>query len=174
MKWIGIAVAALVMTGMTALLSGRPGEVRAASLAAANALLVADAGFTEYVAPGNPAFVAVESVDRIWFTLPAQNQIGQLVPSAGTVYTYGLPTSNAEPYRIAFAANAVWFTERAGNNIGRLDPQTGTVSEFAIPTAGVQPSGIAVLAGTPTTVWFTENLTGTVGNGLAKLVGHLA
>jgi streptogramin lyase len=149
---------------ITAARAFAPAEIRSS--------VQANASFQEYAVAGNPTFVTLESPNSLWFSLPYQNAIGQILLANDVVTTnvYAIPTTNAQPYRITFAAGAVWFTERSGNNIGRLDPQTGTVSEFAVPTAGVQPSGIAALAGNPTTIWFTEDLTGTTGNGLARLV----
>jgi virginiamycin B lyase len=124
--------------------------------------------FSEWAIPGSPYSLAVQSPDTVWVTLPAQNAIARLQRTpqgAGNVQLYPVPTANAEPYDIAFAAGAVWFTERLGNRIGRLDPATGAIIEYIVPTAGSQPTGIAVWPGTPVRVWFAERN----GNALGQL-----
>ena len=125
---------------------------------------------TEYPVPGNPHFVAVEAPGRVWFTLPDENMIGQLVvtsPAEYEVITYTIPTDASEPYDLDYADGAVWFTERAGNKIGWLDPVTGYVAEFPIlQTPDSRPAGIDVVSGSPTLVWFTEQ----DGNNLGRLV----
>ena len=63
----------------------------------------------------------------VWYTLPAQNAIGNLVvtsPGVYEVHTYPMPMTDSEPYDIAFAAGAVWVTEHLGNKIARFDPLT--------------------------------------------------
>ena len=117
------------------------------------------AWITEYPVPGNPFRVAVEAPGRVWFTLPAQNAIGNLVMTSPGVYvvnTYQLPTANSEPYDIAYAAGAVWVTERIGNKIVRFDPLANQWLEYPILTPASQPTGLTVLAGQPVQVWFVE------------------
>ncbi len=146
------------------------------ALAAVGVLAVvsaADAGdqplLAEYPVPGRPLHVSVEAPGRIWFTLPDANWIGRLIVTSTVDYavtTYTIPTANAQPYDLIYAAGFVWFTELQGNRIGRLDPGTGDVVEFEIPTPGSHPAGIDVLTGSPLTVWFSER----EGNGLGRLV----
>jgi streptogramin lyase len=138
-----LTVAVILGMGVVGTLSAADGDV--------DSLLV------EYPVPGNPHHLVVESPGHVWFTLPEQNMVGQLIVTSTVdyqVFTY--TTTITEPYDIDYAADVVWFTGRAGNQIGRLDPETGIITAFPIPTADSQPTGLDVVAGTPTQVWFTE------------------
>ena len=76
---------------------------------------------SEYPVPGRPQSIAVEAPNRVWFTLPEENQIGRLVvtsPVSYTVTTYTVPTANSQPYDLKYAGGYIWFTERLGNKIG--------------------------------------------------------
>jgi virginiamycin B lyase len=98
-------------------------------------------------ANAQPRNIVVESTNKAWFTAPGANAIGSLIVSSPTVYTFEffpVPTTNSEPYDLAYAANTVWFTQRNGNKIGRLNTTTGDVIEYNVPTSGSAPTGIAV------------------------------
>jgi virginiamycin B lyase len=128
---------------------------------------------TQYPVPGSPYQVAVETPERVWATLPAQNAIVRLTVTSSGVYdvaTFVLPVANSEPYAIAYTAGKVWFTERLGNRIGSLDaasdPATPGWMEYSVDnTPNSEPTGIAVVAGTPLEVWFAERS----GNKLGRL-----
>ena len=123
---------------------------------------------TEYLAGGSPFRVAVEAPGRVWYTLPAQNAIGNLVaalPSDYQVNAYPLPIADSEPYDIAYATGAVWVTERMGNKVARFDPVAASWTEYDIPTANSQPTGLIVLPGQPVQIWFAER----AGNKLGLL-----
>lgn len=125
--------------------------------------------FSEYQVFASPLNVAVQSPERIWFTLPNQNALGQLVITSTVehqVITYTVPTVASEPYDLRIVSGKIWFTERQGNKIGRFDLNTAVFDEFVIPTAGSQPTGIDVLQTNPVQVWFTE----ASGNQLGRLV----
>ena len=122
-----------------------------------------------YPVPGHPHRVAVEAPGYIWFTMPDQNMIGQLVVTSTVEYdvvTYTIPTDASEPYDLDYADGAVWFTERTGNKIGRLNTTTGEIDEFSLLTPNSRPTGIDVVPGSPTQVWFAEQY----GNNLGQLV----
>ena len=123
----------------------------------------------EYPVPGKPQAVAVESPNRVWFTLPEANLIGRLVVTSTTqfaVTTFPVPTAASQPYDLKVAGGYVWFTQRTGNKIGRLQPTTGVITEYEIDSPGSEPTGIAVLAGASTNVWFTQR----TANQLGRLV----
>ena len=111
----------------------------------------------EHPVPGSPKNLVVEAPGRVWFTMPAENQLGRLVVTSPTdvVFTpFPLPNAASEPYDLAYADGLIWFTEKAGNRIGKLDTATGAITEFAIPTANAQPTGIDVAPNG--NVWFVE------------------
>lgn len=121
---------------------------------------------SEYPVPGRPQSIAVEAPNRVWFTLPEENQIGRLVvtsPVSYTVTTYTVPTANSQPYDLKYAGGYIWFTERLGNKIGRLEVVSGNIAEYALPTSSAEPMGMDVLAGSVTNVWFAERAENQLG-----------
>jgi virginiamycin B lyase len=112
---------------------------------------------TEYPVPGSPERVAVEAPGRIWFTLPAANQIGSLViGSAGDyqITLYVVPSADAAPNDIRYTDGTVWFSEPGVGQIGRLNVAGSMMDEFALP--GSQPHGIDTVPGNPGQVWFAD------------------
>lgn len=125
--------------------------------------------FSEYPIAGSPLNIEVESPGHIWFSMPSQNLIGNLIVTSTVDYqviTYTVPTLASEPYDLKLASGKIWFTERLGNKIGRFDPSTAGFDEFVIPTLGSQPTGIDILSTSPIQIWVTER----TGNKLARLV----
>lgn len=114
-----------------------------------------------YPIPSSPFDIAVESSNRIWFTLPTANAIGSLeILSTGSTvrYTYTayqLPNPNSEPYRLVLADGYVWFTQRMGNRIGRLEIASGSITEYDVPTPASGPNGIDIDASGR--VWFVQS-----------------
>lgn len=115
---------------------------------------------TRYPVGGNPLFVAVVSPSEVWFTLPAQNQVGRLtlsITDTAQVDLFPIPTLNAGAYAIAYGGGHVWFTETTAGKIGMVNTATGMVSEISTPP-GSEPRRLAVLAhtGSPTDVWYAD------------------
>jgi len=117
---------------------------------------------------GSPLNIVIESPGRVWYTLPTINKIGLLVASSATASNstpfsiqYSIPTSDSEPYDLAYANGFIWFTERQGNKIGRLEIATEQVDEFTIPTSNSSPRGIDI--GPNGDIWFTEYAANQIG-----------
>ncbi len=105
---------------------------------------------------GQPAFVAVDSTDRVWFTMPVTNSIGLYNPVSKTVTQWPVPTASSGPWGITIDAKGIiWFTEHYGNQIASFNPTTHTFQEIATPATNSQPYGITV--DTAGNIWFTEN-----------------
>jgi streptogramin lyase len=115
--------------------------------------------FTQFPVP-EPADVAVDSLGRVWFTVPLAGAIGQLDPTTGTVTSTA--TGDLTPRELAIATDGqVWFTARfTPQGVGRLDPSTSLVSTF--PLTAVGPEGIA--ASPDGTMWFTQTTKGNIAN----------
>ncbi len=150
-----LVLALVVVTGLT----GMAKSVRAE---AEQTILFA------YPLPETPRAITLESINSVWFTLPAANAIGHLkVTSSDTLtqYTYTayrIPTSGSDPDQIAYADGIIWFTERVGNQIGRLETASGAITEYPIPTSASGPSGIAVAPNG--IVWFSEQNVNRIGS----------
>ncbi len=122
--------------------------------------------FKEYDLPkdSNPVDVAVDKNGLVWFTLSATNAnaIGSLNPSTGEQNIYKVPTPDAAPDKLVFAADgSIWFTEKKANKIAHFN--NGEFKEFPIPTENSQPSGIGI--DSKGVVWISESS----GNAIAKL-----
>lgn len=81
---------------------------------------------TEYsLAPATSATALQWGVDNnIYFADPAQNKIGQFVPTAtsNAVTEYAIPTANAFPGQFTLGPDyRIYFTEVKGNKIGQLN-----------------------------------------------------
>ncbi len=101
----------------------------------------------------------------LWFTAAGENAIGRLQYTSPVDYDYtffSIPTTNSQPYDLAWDGSNVWFTQNAANKIGKLNPNSGVITEYVIPTANSQPTGISV-HGTGL-IWFTQR----AGNKLAS------
>ncbi len=97
----------------------------------------------------------------IWFTDPAQNEIGRMPASGGSAVKYALPSAGSEPYSIAAGPDGnVWITLRGANKLARVTPE-GDVMEVCIPTDASQPTQLAV--GSDGNLWFTEEASGKIG-----------
>ncbi|MEM7332716.1 MAG: hypothetical protein AAF490_11540, partial [Chloroflexota bacterium] len=98
---------------------------------------------------GAPFQMAVETVGSptiIWFTVPDNDVIGELVingPSNFSVNSYDVST-NGQPYDIVFdGTDKMWFTLAGTDQIGHIDVNTEVVTEINIPS-GDTPHGIDI------------------------------
>ena len=104
----------------------------------------------EYPIPttsGGPQSIAVQAPGHIWFTLPEENAIGELVITSTIDYKfqiYTVPTSNSEPYDLIYDGRYIWFTERAGNQLGQLDTITKIITETILTPDNSMPTSIDV------------------------------
>lgn len=113
---------------------------------------------TTYPVEGSPFNIVVEKTDHAWFTLPEGNAIGTMVVKGVDEYTFTLfevPTSNAEPYDLAYRDGVIWFTQRAGNKIGKFDVVQLDFHEYEIPTPNSGPTGIDIAPNGR--IWFLES-----------------
>ena len=121
-----------------------------------------------YPLPHTPRAITLESINSVWFTLPAANAIGHLKVTSSdtstqyTYTTYRIPTPGSDPDQIAYKDGVIWFTERVGNQIGRLETATGAIIEYPIPTPGSGASGIAVAPNG--IIWFSEQNVNRIGS----------
>lgn len=100
--------------------------------------------------------VAIDSANRIWYTLPAVDKLAIVTPAGVVTYCEnvdGNTANNGQPYDLAIDGNNVWFTLLGANQIGVLDMTTCAVQRFTIPTADSQPTGISIGGGY---IWFVE------------------
>lgn len=107
---------------------------------------------------GEPRHIVIQESGHSWFTLPASNQIGELVVTSTVDYqfhVYNIPTANSEPHDLVYDGNNIWFTAKAANQIGQIDLTTKTVITYAIPTPNSSPLGIAKAP--DGRVWFVNN-----------------
>ena len=109
---------------------------------------------------GKPFQLAVESTGSpkiVWFTMPADDAIGELVITSTTdfeVNTFSLG-AGSEPYDIVFdGVNKVWFTQAGSGEIGNIDVNTNVITEIAIPS-GNNPRGIDISPDEK--IWFVQN-----------------
>ena len=117
---------------------------------------VATGQFTQFPVP-EPADVAVDSRDRVWFTAPLAPGIGELNPATGAVT---MTPTQLTPRQLTVASDGdIWFTARfTPQGVGELDPDTNNVREF--PLTNVGPEGIA--ASPDDSVWFTQTAKGNI------------
>ncbi len=112
----------------------------------------------------NPVFLIVDGNNKIWFTDPSHNAIGELDPSlpTWTMFTTGI-TANSAPYDLVLdKLGNIWFTEHNGNKIGFFNTTTHAVVETAVPTANSNPHGITMDRNG--NIWFTENGVAKIGS----------
>jgi streptogramin lyase len=104
----------------------------------------------------------VEGPDAgIWFTIPAENEIGRMAASGGGVVRYALPSADSNPHSIVAGPDGnVWITLRGANKLARMTPE-GDVMEVCIPTDASEPTQLAV--GSDGNLWFTEDASGKIG-----------
>jgi len=105
---------------------------------------------------GQPLFVAVDALGKVWFTMPVTNTIGAYDPLTATVTQWAVPTVAAGPWDLVIdTVGKIWFTEHYVNKIGSFDPVRHAFREVATPAKNSNPYGITVDA--KNNVWFTEN-----------------
>jgi streptogramin lyase len=105
---------------------------------------------------GQPLFVKVDRVGKVWFTMPVTNSIGVYDPASMAVMQWAVPTAGAGPWDLAIdSTGKIWFTEHYVNKIASFDPVSQTFHEVATPAANSNPYGITVDGSN--NVWFTEN-----------------
>lgn len=118
--------------------------------ASAKTTTVSESTLIEYPIPttnGGPQSIAVQAPGHVWFTLPQENAIGELVVTSTVDYTFHIhpvPTSNSEPYDLVFDGTYIWFTERAGNKLGQLHTVTKIITETTLTPANSMPTSIDV------------------------------
>ncbi|NLD43412.1 MAG: hypothetical protein GX657_07955 [Chloroflexi bacterium] len=141
---------------------------------------------TGYDVPGSPSAVAAESPSRIWFTLPAEEAIGQLdIAGDGTPTVLTHPAGEGcAPSDLAVVDSAVWWICTSGEAIARRDAATGETRAYplsrritvplvqagptgaadavATPDSGTAPH-LAILPSRPNEVWFTLPAAGIIG-----------
>ncbi len=104
----------------------------------------------EYPVPtltGGPQSIAIQAPGHVWFTLPQENAIGELVVTSTVDYTFYIhpvPTSAGEPYDLVYDGRFIWFTERAGNKLGQLDTITKIITETLLTPVDSMPTSIDV------------------------------
>lgn len=114
--------------------------------------------FAEPANFSSPMFLAVDGSGNLWFTEPATNAIGELIPGGPTWKQFSVPAANAMPYDLVFDKSGnLWFTEFNAGNIGEFMPSTGTFNETPTPSSGSNPYGIAGPDPSTGSLWFTEN-----------------
>lgn len=126
----------------------------------------------EYDIPGSALNIVSSAPNSVWFTLPAEGQIGNLtLDAAGTATTavFTPPTANSEPYDLVFdsANNAIWFTQKAEGRIGRLDIAAdvtmSAITEFVIQPATTVPNVPTGIDIAPDgSIWFAESMSNRV------------
>ncbi len=118
--------------------------------ASANTAATNESTLIEYPIPttnGGPQSIVAQDPGHIWFTLPEENAIGELVVTSTVDYQFHIHhvlTSNSEPYDLVFDGQYIWFTERAGNRLGQLDPVTKIITETILTPANSMPTSIDV------------------------------
>jgi streptogramin lyase len=98
----------------------------------------------------------------LYFSESGTNRIGRFNPSTQKFdQSLAVPTRNATPWGVMMAPDKhIWFTERTGDKIAEVTA-SGKIKEFAIAQAGSYPEALAPAGGK---LWFTEELSGNVGN----------
>ncbi|MCP4421010.1 MAG: hypothetical protein GY805_30740 [Chloroflexi bacterium] len=157
-RFISLFLGIIVFLLLIEALSGTAVTHTNAATGANNPLMV------EYPIPtagdinGEPRNIIVQEPGHSWFTLPAANQIGELVVTSTVNYQfhlYDIPTTNSEPHGLVYDGDNIWFTAKAANQIGRLDLASSIITTHTIPTANSMPTDIAqALDGR---IWFVNN-----------------
>jgi virginiamycin B lyase len=96
------------------------------------------------------------SATEVWVTAPGADQIGRLVYTSTSDYTYEqvqLPLGTY-PLNLAVDDAYVWFTAPGRNLVGRLSRQDHGIEEFPIPTANSYPADLDIAS--DGSVWFTQ------------------
>jgi virginiamycin B lyase len=133
--------------------------------ASAKTTTVSESTLIEYPIPttnGGPQSIAVQAPGHVWFTLPQENAIGELVVTSTVDYTFHIhpvPTSNSEPYDLVFDGTYIWFTERAGNKLGQLHTVTKIITETTLTPASSMPTSIDIAPNGD--IWITKPGTNT-------------
>lgn len=97
----------------------------------------------------------------IWFTDPAQNEVGRMPPGGGSATKYLLPSASSQPHSIAAGSDGnLWVTLKASGKLARITPE-GEVLELCIPSPDSAPTQLA--AGPDGNLWFIESATGKLG-----------
>ncbi len=115
--------------------------------------------FGQIILEGNPKNVAIESLGRVWYTLPGADKLALvtsdgLQSAAAQAVTYYAVEAGGQPYDLVVNNGVVWFTLLGTNKIGKLDIASGTVTAtYPIPTANSEPTGITFGGNY---VWFVE------------------
>ena len=99
---------------------------------------------------------------NLWFTQPADDQIGRMTIPGGAVTEYNVPNADNEPEGITVGPDgAIWFTAAGVDKIGRIPvpPQatsTGGITMF--PSSGEAGQGVGDITAGPKVraLWFTE------------------
>ncbi len=116
--------------------------------------------FTEPAGYSSPLFLAIDANGNVWFTEPATDAIGELIPNGGNPswQQFAVPASNAMPYDLTFDwSGNLWFTEFNASSIGEFNPATQQFTETTTPTANSMPYGIIGPDPSTGSIWFTEN-----------------
>ncbi|GCF09915.1 Vgb family protein [Dictyobacter arantiisoli] len=128
---------------------------------------VTDTGvFTEFVLPAHSDARRLVALNNgtIWFTDLTNGKVEELVPFLKLLFIYNLP-DGAKPFGItASPEETIWVTDYAHNALDRLKFNTNVLTTYPIPTPNAQP--LDLIAGSDSTVWFTE----LYGN----KIGHIA
>jgi streptogramin lyase len=117
--------------------------------------------FTQFLVP-EPADVAVDSLGRVWFTVPLDGDVDRLDSATGEVVS--TDAGGLIPRALAVAADGqVWFTARfTPQGVGRLDPDTTPHVVTTFPLTNVGPQGIA--ASPDGSMWFTQTTKGNIAS----------
>lgn len=133
--------------------------------ASATTTITSESTIIEYPIPtslGGPQSIAIQAPGHVWFTLPQENAIGELVVTSTvdfTFYIHPVPTVASEPYDLVYDGRFIWFTERAGNKLGQLDTITKVMTETVLTPAGSMPTSIDVAPNG--NIWITKPGTST-------------
>lgn len=141
--------------------------VLSSSFTIPNASAVASATLTEWTLPdGNsgPWGVAVDFLNKIWFTENQSNRIGMLDPVTFSMREWDTPSGGSNPRGIFIKSSAtsirVYFTEYSANKVGYFENATQTFFEWSLPTDR-KPVSIAV--DDNDNIWFTESQNDAIG-----------
>ena len=110
--------------------------------------------------------IAATSSENVWFTAPGRSGIIQFIlsywPDPSMAFGFVPTGAGSKPHDIKIAGdNLPWFTEPGTNRIGRFVPATTT--SFKWYSVSTPNSGLAGLELALGYAWFTEQLSGKVG-----------
>jgi len=113
----------------------------------------------EFNVGSSPVSLAASNTD-VWFTLPAQNQVGHLDLHSSTVTRYDLPSMQADLADIQFDSSGhIWVTARMADRLAMVTTgPTVSITEYALPAPGQRPEGLSPSA--DGSVWFATGATG--------------